>query len=259
MLIMPIINKDRILNVELRLKKAKKIKTKVHFSDIAPSDIIVNYSSFLQSSYNIKNQKLAKIPEFIRYHGHSSKSDFYISTKEETNSPYYDLYQVAFPPSKITEGLDNFYGSLILDLKSETPNNIKGRYLDLKKIKVTEHITEERLAKLANILENYTSQKRITDNDLEDLIETLEFLDLVDCRIIAGTSIDIKDFQKVYNCLAYTNTQEARDINNYYNIARNNQEAYSKLSKLYNIVHNDSLNWIRNDNKVMIKTDKIKL
>lgn len=260
MLVMPIVNKDRILNVEINLKRIEKVKKRVCYDDVDANDIIVNYNSFNQSNYNTKNQEACNITEFIRYNSLMAKNDYFISTKEETNSQFYDIYQVSPPPLKITKGLDNFYGSLVLDLKNEIPNNIKGRYLDLKKIGMADHITDSKLEKLAIIADNIDEDfhKTLIDNHLEDLIETLNFLNLVDCRIIAKTSVKIEDFERVLNCLNATNSREAKDINNYYLIAKNNQETYSKLSRLYNIVYKDTLNWIHNDNKIKVKTDKSK-
>ena len=42
MLVLPIINRNRILNVEVNLKNAVKVSDEFYTKDIRPSDIVVN-------------------------------------------------------------------------------------------------------------------------------------------------------------------------------------------------------------------------
>ena len=42
MLILPIVNRNRVLNVEVKLKNAGKIRTGVRFADASESEVIVN-------------------------------------------------------------------------------------------------------------------------------------------------------------------------------------------------------------------------
>lgn len=246
MLVLPIVNRGRILNVRIRLKTANLVKENVKYQDIIASDIVVHHQSFSRSSYEKQNQTPSNIMEFIRNHEKKYSESFYVSTREEDHSDSYNIYEIENPPIKINEALDNLYGSLILDLKNEIPEREKGRYLDFEKLGIADHITEERLEKLSfiahHVKENY--QQEILKNKLGDLLDTLKFLELFDCVVIENSSISIREFQKVLNRISSTHSKDAKALNNYYDIALANQEAYSKLSKLYNVVYNDSLKWI---------------
>ena len=50
MLILPIVNKNRVMNVEIKIKNASKIKTGVYSDDVGESDIIVNREKFSNST-----------------------------------------------------------------------------------------------------------------------------------------------------------------------------------------------------------------
>ena len=49
MLVLPIVNRNRILNVRVSIKDASKVRTGVRLDNTMPSDIIVNGRSFLAS------------------------------------------------------------------------------------------------------------------------------------------------------------------------------------------------------------------
>ena len=46
MLILPIVNKNRVMNVHIKIKSAEKIRQKVSFNDAKESEIIVNREKF---------------------------------------------------------------------------------------------------------------------------------------------------------------------------------------------------------------------
>lgn len=257
MLVLPIVNRNRILNVKICFKAAKKIKKSVKYNDVQASDIVVNNIIFSQSVYH--NEKVAanNIMKFIRNSSVMNKGTFFVSTKEEDDSDLYDVYEIDYPGTKVTEGLDDLFGSVVLDLKNKIPDREKGRYVDFERLGITDHITEEKLEKLAFIAnhvdENY--HKAIIENGLESMIQTLSFLELFDCVVIEKSSIKLDDFQKVLNILNNIHSKDSKILNNYLNIALANQEAYSKLSKLYNIVYNESFSWIHShSDKVKVKT-----
>lgn len=255
--IVPIVNRGRILNVRIRLKSCKKIKEKVKIDDIHANDIIVNNVAFSTSHYQMENAQAIAIMKFIRNHSMMRKNSFLVSTKEEDHSNLYDLYEIDYPFDKITNGLDELFGSMILDLKNGIPDRDKGRYIDFEKMGITNHITDEKLERLSFIANHVSEhyQDSIIENDLEDLIDTLKFLDLFDCEVIEKSSIKIEDFQKVLNFLGTIHSKDFRGLVNYYHTALANQRVYSRLSCLYNIVYNDSLKWIKSSkDKVKVKT-----
>lgn len=261
MVAMPIINKGRIMNIRIGLKDVDKVNRKVNYRNIQPSDIIGATNTFMNSSFNTKYQEASDVTEFIRIANIHNSTDVLISTKFYRDFSAYDLYQVSpISLKKVTTGLDNLYGSLILDLKNEIPDSSKGKNIDLEKLGVTKHITDEKLDLLQTIASDIKDgnvthlQKALNENGLGDLIETLEFIKLFHCEVIPKTSVSIDIFLKVLNCVNAVNSKEARELNNFYRMAVNNMHAYSRLSRLHNIVYGDSFDWIHtNKDKTMVK------
>ncbi len=251
MIIIPIINNNKIKQVKIELSNIYKIEKETDHNNIEANDVIVGSTSFKNSRYNTKNQSISSILDFIRISNIHNTSSTLISTKYYNSEHTYDLYQIEPPLKSITKGLDNLYASIILDLKNCIPDAIKGKYIDLEKLDLTSHITDEKLELLqviaSNLQNNKTKrnyQKILQENGLEDLIETLKFMELFYCEIIPNASIDIDIYKKVLDSMNRVNTKEAKDIRNIYTIAKNNEQAYYKLSKLYNIVYNEPLHWI---------------
>ena len=167
MLIMPIINKSKngntsIYNVKISLKNASKVREGVVLRGYDESDIIINGTSFNNSIYNKKGIEPNVTVNFLRnFNYRTGKKDFLVTTREASDSTLYDLYNVEMPPRKITAGLDNLYGSTILDIQKEMPDSPKGKYISLKKIGVDTHITDEKLYKLKDIVEKLTDRKSV--------------------------------------------------------------------------------------------------
>lgn len=256
MLVLPIVNRDRIMNVRISLKNVHKIKSGVKYDDIRASDLIVNNNSFTDSSYGLERIEPANIIQFIRNSSIRDKKSFFVSTKEEDYSDLYDLYKIDYPLEKVTEGLDKLFGSAVLDLKDEIPGRIKGRYVDFEMLGVTDHITDDELERLECIakssIDNYA--KIIKDNNLETLIDTLGFLELFDCEVIENSTVKLEIFKKNLGVFNAIHSKDIKRLNYYLDLALANQEAYSRLSRLYNIVYNDSLKWIHNSkDKIKIK------
>ena len=59
MLILPIVNKKRVMNVEIRLKDAKKVRHHVSYDDAGQSEIIVNHAKFSESSFFLSREENA--------------------------------------------------------------------------------------------------------------------------------------------------------------------------------------------------------
>lgn len=253
MLVLPIVNRDRILNVEIKLKDLEKIDN----SDLMlPNNIYTPNGDFNSSNYNKKGLDSYYVTEFLRnsYAISKIKKDFYITTKEEGNSTNYNTYEVSFPKLTVNKQLDSLYGEALLDVKNSVPDSIKGHYIDLSKYGITSAITEEKLEKLRNIMkssENCT--RRIEEEGLTDLVLTLEFLKLFEFKVIPKTSIKLDDFSKVALPINSLNTKDSKSIRNYYTMAVNNKECYSYLSKLYNILYDDSYDLIKSSKKMVKK------
>ncbi len=258
MLILPIINRNRIFNVEVRLKTAKKCNDYKFKSEFGPNNIYSFNKDFNSSSYNTKDSLSSSITDFIRNSDILYKRRFYVTSRENSDN-FFDTYTVEYPKIKVNKGLDNLYGEAVNDLRNSVPGSFKGHYVDFAKLGITSHITPERLNTLDSIAKNEKPsnyQNAIYENDLEDLLETLNFLSLFDLEVIPKSSIKLEDFQSVAMSINKLNTKDSKMFRNYYTMALNNKECYSLISRLYNIVYNDSLNWIHNDKRSVNKDDK---
>ena len=65
MLVLPIINKNRVMNVEVKLKNASKVRTGVCYDDADESEIIVSQANFSESSFSSSRDVSAPV-DFIR-------------------------------------------------------------------------------------------------------------------------------------------------------------------------------------------------
>ena len=176
MLVLPIINRNRILNVEVNLKNAVKVSDEFYTKDIRPSDIVVNGNSYYEylNLKHLTTSTTSSVMEFVRLSSKSGTKSILVSTKTDDNNKY-DVYRITKITDKISDGFDSLIGTLILDLKNRTPNQ-KNRYLDLKKLQVFDIISEYSLEKIeyasAN-LERLNISKYISDNNLGKLFTIL--------------------------------------------------------------------------------------
>lgn len=266
---MPILNtsKDgttRIYNVEVRLKTAVKVKENTELKGFDESDIIVNGSSFKKSIFSSQKSDGSVVVNFIRNKNYrSSKKDFLITTRHNSDSDLYDLYSVELPPKKVNLCLDNLYGKVITDLQKEIPDIKRGRYLSLNGIGLDEYITEERMAKLIHIKQMAKNDEEFEylalANNLGDLKSTLDFINLFDFKVIDESIIlesQVTDLMKLFN---NTYTRESRNLNSYYNLAKSNKESYRKLSKLSKILYGKPASLIHKEEKgkIFVKTSDI--
>lgn len=248
MLILPIVNKNRILNVEVKLKNADKIRTGVKFSDASESEVIVNGKKLSESGYKDVRSDSAAL-EFIRNNSIRFRRNYLITTRTESNSATYDVYEVKQPPKKINDGLDNLYTSVITDMRKEIPGIPRGRYLSLEKIGVGDHLTDEKISKLQEIVREVrdTSQWPVLFEraGIADLPDTLEFIKQFDCTVIADTTIPEDSLESMVDTLKKLNTRDSRNLSNYYDMAISNKDIYSKLSFVNKIVNDKPLSLIQ--------------
>ncbi len=265
MLVMQILNtgKDgvnRIYNVKVSLKDATKVKENTSLKGFGESDIIVNGSSFNNSIFNTKNYDGNVVTNFIRSKSYNtSRKDFLVTTRSNSNSELYDLYNVSIPSRKITGGLDNLYGRAIMDMQKEIPNIRKGRYVSLRDLGVTDHITDEKIELLKQISAKATTEEELnyllTINNLGNLKNTIDFIRMFEFTIISEATIKEEEFNKVVNSLIPTFSKDVRSLRRYHQIACDNKESYEKLSKVNRILYGKSINLIRKKekSKVLVK------
>lgn len=260
MLIMPIKNEGRILNVAISLVSARKIGTSSSFLESGPSNVIINKRFFSESSYYNKKNDASVVVDFIHNNNIAvNSSSFYVTTKFDSNNSSYDVYEVDVPNHKLGVGLNSLFGECVMDLCCEGPDIEKGRNISLSRLGISNHITDERLEKLeylANNLGKINTLNYIKENDLQDLIDTIEFLDLFDCTVISKSSIKCDDMESMLQSLKNTSNNTYKELKKYYDMAQDNARIYSRLSKLYHIVYNRPYSWIHSS-KEKIKMKKM--
>ena len=265
MLVLPIINTSKNKNsylyfVEVLLSKANKVKEGVIVRNLEESDVVMNGTSFNQSVYNTKGIDANVVVNFLRnYNYKANKKEFLITTRQYSDSELYDLYSVPIPPRKIAAGLDNLYGSAIVDMKKEIPGTKKGRYLSLKKLGVDRHITEEKLEKLKILTDQEYDKNKRADlfqlNGVSDLPKTIDFMRLFDCTIIEEATLSEDQLKKMISSLEYVNTRDYKYLSRLYEIAKENQEVYQKLTNISKIIDKRPLHLIKSNKKqrVLVK------
>ncbi len=251
MLILPIVNNRRVMNVEIRLKGASKIRQSVLYDHTKSSDIIVNREKFSESTYHSSRDKNAPV-DFIRSRSLLYPRDFLVTTKSEADSPYYDVYRVPQPPKKVNDGLDQLYSKTIQDMQNEIPGKPqRGRYVSFADLGIQEPLSAERIEKLQRILlearDSSNLGKRIEEAGISDLPETASFLNHFECTILSDTTIPEESLQDTLKALSAINTRDYRNLKKYYHMAKENADIYTKISYISKIVYDKPLTLSHSD------------
>ncbi len=248
MLILPIVNRNRILNVEVKLKNADKIRTGVRFSDALESEVLVNGIRFSESSYS-KDKDSKAVLDFIRTNSLRYKRNYLITTREESSSLAYDVYEVEQPPKKVSDCLDEMYVSVVTDMRKEIPKNKRGRYLSFEKLGFLDFLTDEKIEILEDIVSEVKDSKEwpvlFENAGVSDLVSMFDFLKVFDCTVVEETTISEENLQTVVESLKKLNTRDSRNLVNYYNMALSNRDVYSKLSAVHKAVYDKPLTLIQ--------------
>ena len=241
MLILPIVNNKRVMNVEIRLKGASKVRHGVVYDDAKEGDIIVNREKFSESSYKASRDANAPI-DFIRSKSILYPRNFLVTTRQESDSQLYDVYQVPQPPKKVSDGLDELYSKTITDMRCEIPGQPKrGRYVSFHDLGIDKNLSNEKIATLQRIIKeerNSTSwSQKFQEAGISDLPETAAFLDHFECTILSDTTIPEESLQDTLKALSSINTRDYRNLKKYYRMAQSNADIYTKISYISKIVY----------------------
>lgn len=261
MLVLPIINRNRILNVSVSYKEATKIRVDVELENTLPSDIIVSGKSFNSSAfYDSKDKK--NIIEFIRNNSILYRRSVLVTTKNRSDSSNYDVYDVGVAPRKINRATDMLYIRAILDLEKELPGVVRGKYLSFEELGFGEVFSDEKISRLRSIVtSNPTSswEKLFRENALMDMIETLEFLKSFDCTVVSEASIPDETMQQVLVSFGKICSRDTKSLNKYYSMAEENRDLYAKMSYVSKLVYGKPLDLIQSEsqkNRQLIKKDE---
>ena len=249
MLILPIVNKKRVMNVEVKLKTAQKIRRGVCFDDAKESEIIVNRAKFSDSSFKNSRDDMAPI-DFIRSKSLLYPRSFLVTTKEHANSNLYDVYEVAPPPKKVNDSLDCIYSKAIIDLVKEIPGTEKrGRYLSFENLGIDKHLTNDKIASLQRIIkENRDSSvwpRLFEEAGISDLSETIDFMNNFECTVLSDTSISEESLEETLKALSNIHTRDYRNLNKYYQMAKSNTDIYTRISYIHKVLYDKPLNLIQ--------------
>lgn len=251
MLILPIINKNRVMNVEIKLRNAKKIKTDVYSQETNESEIIVNREKFSNSIF--KNSREENAPtDFIRAKSILYPRNFLVTTKQKTDSKYYDVYEVGQPPRRVNECLDKLYGKAITDLRKEIPGvKNRGRYVSFEKLGMDKYLTNEKIAKLQRVVKEEQDQSKWPElfekEGIADVGNTLDFINNFECTVVSDTTIPEASMQDTLKSLEIINTRDYRQLNKYYIMAKRNADIYKKISYINKIMYDEPLTLIQSE------------
>lgn len=261
MLVLPIINRNRILNVSVSYKEAAKIRVDVELENTLPSDIIVSGKSFNSSAFYDSKDK-NNIIEFIRNNSILYRRSVLVTTKNRSDSSNYDVYDVGVAPRKINMATDMLYIRAILDLEKELPGVVRGKYLSFEELGFGEVFSDEKISRLRSIVtSNPTSswEKLFRENALMDMIETLEFLKSFDCTVVSEASIPDETMQQVLVSFGKICSRDTKSLNKYYSMAEENRDLYAKMSYVSKLVYGKPLDLIQSEsqkNRQLIKKDE---
>ena len=245
MLILPIVNKRRVMNVQIKLKDASKVRKGVCYDDAGESDIIVNREKFSESSF--KNSKTATAPiDFIRSKSILYPRRFLVTTKVETDSSLYDVYEVPQPPRKVNESIDKLYSKAIVDMQKEIPNRPKrGRYVSFEDLGFHKQLTSDKIALLQKVVKESSDSNdlgnKLQSAGIADLAENADFINNFECTILSDTEIPEDSLQDTLKAMSSINTRDYRNLNKYYKMAKSNTEIYTKISYINKVVYDRPL------------------
>lgn len=262
MLILPIVNRNRVLNVEVKLKNSEKIKTGVILEDTGESEVLVNGKKFTSSSYDTKNNEEFGVVDFIRNASIMNKKDYFITTRESADSNLYDVYTVPHPHPRINPALDNLYASVVTDMRKEIPGVKRGRYLSLEKLGMDKYLTDEKVARLQQIVKEEQDQNKwpilFKNAGIADLEDTLKFIDMFDCTVISNTTLPEDVLESTITSLEPLNTKDYRNLKNYYDMAKGNERIYKKLSIINNTIYSKPYKLIQTNKQKQKQLVKVK-
>ena len=260
MLVLPIVNKRRVMNVQIRLKNAEKIRKGVAYDDAVESEIIVNREKFSESSYSTSKDENAPI-DFIRSKSILYPRNFLVTTKEENDSNLYDVYEVSQPPKSVSRSLDTLYSKAINDMRKEIPGvQTRGRYISFEELGLDEHLTDEKIASLQKIVKEVRDTSRwpklFEEAGLSDLSNMIDFINNFECIVLSDSTIPEASLQDTLNAMKVINSRDYRNLKKYYNTAKSNTDIYTKISYVNKIIYDKPLTLLqqREKPKQLVKT-----
>lgn len=243
MVILPLLYKEKIYNINVSLKESTELSNDILNNQPFEGDIIVWEQSYNNSSYNTKEAPLNNTIQFIRANSLYSPAPFFHVVSRKDKEGNIRIFQVLFPNQKVTDGLDALYSSVIQNMRRDIPNHSKDRNISLKRLKVTEHITEPKLKAVRRAMDKRDKEASTNEVVLE-MERTLHFLDQFDYSLISSVPIEEKTVQTMLGSMENLNTDIVREVKDYYQTAKENGNDYAKLDHLSQILRGEPLEWL---------------
>ena len=260
MLILPIKNinpktkNDSYVNAQIKFVNQELVKTGKDMA-LSPCNINVCGYEFNGSVYDEKNISPEVITEFIRNCSKSVNShvqkNCLISTKIDSETGMYDIYNVELPPEKVSSELDSLYGKVILDIKNKIPNKAKGRYISFDDVGLSEYFNMNNLV----VLENFIQEERsLGENEtVQGMIDALAFLNLFEFPIIPKTTIKAQEINSVLTKMSLLNTDIYQKMHKMKLMAEKNREIYMIMSRSNIIINKTPLKLIHKEKQLIKK------
>ena len=193
MLILPILNKDKIFNAELTLKIASlENNATLLFEKVGESDVMVNSKKLSESKLDKNN-----VVEFIRFNSINYPRDFFVNTRNKqfdkkkfdeignrvSSENTFETYRIKPIPSRVNIYLDKLLNNLIIDMMNKVPNkDNNGRYVSLKRLGFDEFVNDEKIERLRSIISSVSDPSKLPSlfrsAGVEDLVDLVTFFDV---------------------------------------------------------------------------------
>lgn len=250
MIICPIVSDRKISNVQVSLSNVEVVRRHVCYDDAGAGDIIVNREKFSESSFSDLKQSDSSVIDFIRSKSILYPRDFLVTTSEERDSNYYNVYKVSQPPRKVNDSLDRLYNKAILDLRKEIPMvKNRGRYISFDKLGISDSLTTEKIAKLKKIVQMERDKTKwpelFKQEGISDLKDTIDFINNFNFVVLSETTIPEESLQDSIKALSNINTRDFKNLNNYYKIAKTNRDAFATLSYISKLIYGRPLRLVQ--------------
>lgn len=263
MLILPVINKGKIFNAELKLVHCTKLykNTANLFDNAHESDVVINGKSLKDSNWDKKD-----IMNFIKGNSINQPRDFYVNTKnEQFNEKRYDIignrlseketfesYKIANPYKLRSFNFDKLYNVMLLDIINKVPNKQNnGRYVSLKELGFDEVVNDQSVEQLENITNSVRDTSKwdplFREYKIEDLVKYIDFFNLFEATVIPHSTISSEEVEDVVEKLSVIKSRDYKNLNKYYKIAKENTEIYKNLNKASNLLYGKPFRFVQSE------------
>ena len=263
MLILPVINKGKIFNAELKLVHCKKLEnnTANQFDNAHESDIVINGKSLKDSDWDKKD-----IMGFIKGNSINQPRDFYVNTKnEQYNEKKYDIignrlseketfesYKIANPYKLNSFNFDKLYNVMLLDIINKVPNKeSNGRYVSLKELGFEEVVNDQSVEQLENITNSVRDTSKwdplFREYKIEDLVKYIDFFNLFEATVVPNSTIPCEEVEDITDKLSNIKTRDYKKLNKYYEIAKENTKIYKNLNKASNLLYGKPFRFVQSE------------